>query len=242
MTATPAERKALAKGLMKLNEHMLTLAELSELAIRKAADGLARLDPAIADEVFTLDQEIYALQIETEKTCGDLIALHAPVASDLRTITTSLKITTDLDRIGRYAKDIAEITLQFPPGSENWFGRLPGLPKMVDRTIEMVDVVTEAFVRRNAETVRDIAEADDLVDLQYDETFQAVVGYMEDRSLSVQLGARYILVARYLERIADHAVNIGERVVYMVTGERIPRVRAADRARGPADGPAGKRP
>lgn len=242
MTATPAERKALAKGLMKLNEHMLTLAELSELAIRKAVDGLARLDPAIADEVFTLDQEIYALQMETEKTCGDLIALHAPVASDLRTVTTSLKITTDLDRIGRYAKDIVDITVQFPPGSENWFDRLPGLPKMVDRTIEMVDVVTDAFVRRNAESVRDIAEVDDAVDALYDETFRAVVGYMEDRSLAVTAGARYILVARYLERIADHAVNIGERVVYMVTGERVPRVRAADRARVPADGRAGKRP
>jgi len=231
MTTTAAERKALAKGLLKLNDHMLTLAEFSELAIRKAVDALSRLDPAAAQEVFTLDQEIYALQLETEKTCGDLIALHAPVASDLRTITTSLKITTDLDRIGRYAKDIAEITLQFPPGSANWFGRLPGLPKMVDRTIEMVDVVTEAFVRRTAGSVRDIAEADDAVDTLYDETFDAVVRSMEDGSLAVNVGIRYILVARYLERIADHAVNIGERVVYMVTGERQPRVRAADRAK-----------
>src|SRR6266566_2567182 len=87
-----AERKALEKGLHKLNENMVTLAELSELAIRKAIDGL---------------------QLEIERTCIDLIALHAPVARDLRTITTSLKITTDLDRIGRYAKDLSELTLQF---------------------------------------------------------------------------------------------------------------------------------
>ena len=235
-TGTPAERKALAKGLLKLNENMLTLAELSELAIRKAADALARLDAAIADEVFTLAQEIYALQLEIEKTCGDLIALHAPVASDLRTITTSLKMTTDLDRIGRYAKDIAEITLQFPPEAENWYGRLPGLPKMVDRTIEMVDVVTEAFVRRTADSVRDMAGVDDAVDTLFEETLAAVTKFMAEGFLSADLGVRYILVARYLERIADHAVNIGERVVYMVTGERLPRVRAAERSEG---GPLG---
>ncbi len=242
MNGTAAERKALAKGLLKLNENMLTLAELSELAIRKAVDGLARLDPAVAEEVFTLDEEIYALQIENERTCGDLIALYAPVASDLRTITTSLKMTTDLDRIGRYAKDIAEITLQVHPGGTNWFGKFPGLQKMVDRTIEMVDVVTEAFIRRNADAVRDMSVADDAVDALYDETVAAVVEYMRNGTLDPEVGVRYILVARYLERIADHAVNIGERVVYMVTGERIPRVRAAERARSADVFDSGTRP
>ena len=108
-----AERKALEKGLHKLNENMVTLAELAELSIRKAVDGLTRLDPEVAQEVFTLDQEVYGLQLEIERTCIDLLALHAPVARDLRTITTSLKITTDLDRIGRYGKDLSELTLQF---------------------------------------------------------------------------------------------------------------------------------
>src|SRR5207245_4556488 len=108
-----AERKALEKSLQKLSENMVTLAELSELAIRKAIDGLTRRDVEVAREVFTLDQEVYGLQLEIERTCIDLIALHAPVARDLRTVTTSLKITTDLDRIGRYAKDLSELTLQF---------------------------------------------------------------------------------------------------------------------------------
>src|SRR5882762_5134224 len=107
-----AERKALEKGLQKLNENMVTLAELAELSIRKAVDGLTRLDPEVAQEVFTLDQEVYGLQLEIERTCIDLLALHAPVARDLRTITTSLKITTDLDRIGRYGKDLGEVTVQ----------------------------------------------------------------------------------------------------------------------------------
>lgn len=225
-----AERKALTKGLLKLNENMLTLAELAELAVRTALEALATSEKDLADDVFTLDQEIYALQIEIERTCGDLIALHAPVASDLRTITTSLKITTDLDRIGRYAKDIAEIALQLP-SETGWYGKLPGLPRMVDATIEMVDQATNAFLRRDDESVRDMAVADDRVDELYEETFRSIVAFMDDGSLNAEIGSRYILVARYLERIADHAVNIGERVLYMVTGERPPRVRAAERHR-----------
>ncbi len=231
-----AERKALMAGLAKLNDNMTTLAELSELAIRKAVDGLARIDEEAAREVFTLDGEIYALQQEIEGTCVDLIALHAPVARDLRTITTSLKITTDLDRIGRYAKDIAEVTVQFRGDTSRHFKKLVSIPHMSDLTIQMVDTATRAFVARDAESVRNIAEVDDSVDALNDEIFREIVTYMMDGSMRIEVGARYILVARYLERIADHAVNIGERVVYMVTGVRPPRVRAADRARGGAPG------
>ncbi|OGS48925.1 MAG: phosphate transport system regulatory protein PhoU [Euryarchaeota archaeon RBG_16_68_13] len=223
-----AERKALAEGLGRLNENMVTLAEISELAIRKAVDGLSRIDHDVAREVFVLDQEIYALQNEIEKTCVDLIALHAPVARDLRTITTSLKITTDLDRIGRYAKDIAETTLLFDPNVKH-FKKLVSIPHMAEMTIHMVDTSIEAFVKRDADSVRNISEVDDSVDSLNDEVFREIVTYMMDASLTIEVGARYILVSRYLERIADHAVNIGERVVYMVTGERLPRLRAADR-------------
>ncbi|MGQ0798229.1 MAG: phosphate signaling complex protein PhoU [Methanobacteriota archaeon] len=230
MTTKAEQRKALSEGLATLSEDMATMAELSELAIRKAVDGLARLDTAVAEEVFTLDQEIYGLQVEIEKTCVDLIALHAPVARDLRMITTSLKITTDLDRIGRYAKDISEITLQFH-GGETHFKRLVSIPHMADLTIEMVDSAINAFLERDTPSAAKLQETDDSVDALHDQVFREVVTYMMDGTVTAEVGARYILVSRYLERIADHAVNIGERVVYMVTGERLPRIRAADRAK-----------
>ena len=102
---------------------------------------------------------------------------------------------------------------------------------MVDLTIEMVDRAASGFVHRDAESVRDLAKTDDAVDALHDETLRAIVAHMKDGSLAIDVGAWYILVNRYLERIADHAVNIGERVVYMVTGERLPRIRAAERAR-----------
>jgi len=239
--ATAAEaRKALGEGLDKLFDYMVALAELSELAIRKAAASLETLDAEMADDVFTIDNEVYALQVEIESTCGDLLALHAPVARDLRLITTSLKITTDLDRIGRYAKDIAEIALQLRGTGFGAFARLPGLPQMVELTVNMVDTATEAFVRRDAQSVKDMQVVDDAVDRLHEDTFTALVAYMENGTLTIDVGTRYLLVSRYLERIADHAVNIGERVVYMVTGERIPRVRAADRAKKEA--PGGKGP
>jgi phosphate transport system protein len=226
-----AERKALQKGLQKLNENMVTLAELSELAIRKAIDSLIRLDEEAAQEVFTLDQEVYALQEEIEHTCIDLLALHAPVARDLRSITTSLKITTDLDRIGRYAKDIGEFTVQSRQIGHGLDPELSRLREMSDRTIQMVDTAINAFVQRNADSVRNIVEVDDAVDLLHDENFNEIVRRMKEGKLSIETGARYLLVNRYLERIADHAVNIGLRVVYMVTGDWLPRVRAADRAK-----------
>ncbi len=226
-----AERKALGKGLQALNENMVTMAELSELGIRKAVDGLSRGDRATLEEVFTLDQEIYGLQEEIEGNCVDLIALHAPVARDLRTVTTSLKITTDLDRIGRYARDIAEVALQFPPGPPPSLSDLEKIPQMAEHTIRMVDTAVDAFAKRNADSVRNIMQVDDEVDRLHDEVFQEVVRSMQAGRLEIAVGARYILVARHLERIADHAVNIGLRVVYMVTGETLPRVRAADRAK-----------
>ena len=227
-----AERKALAEGLRALNENMVTLADLSELAIRKAVDGLTRLDADVSDEVFTLDGEIYALQLEIEKNCVDLIALHAPVARDLRTITTSLKITTDFDRIGRYAKDIAEITLRFRGKEPDHLRNLGSIPRMTEIAIQLVDRAIRAFVARDAESVRHIQEDDDAVDLLEERAFEELVDKMKSRSLDVEVGARYILVTRYLERIADHAVNIGQRVVYMVTGDRVPRIRAVDRKTG----------
>jgi len=233
-------RKALAEGLDKLFDHMVTLAELSELAIRKAAASLERLDPAMAEEVFTIDNEVYALQVEIERSCADLLALHAPVARDLRLITTSLKITTDLDRIGRYAKDIAEMALQLQGSGTGMFEKLPSLPRMVELTITMVDTATEAFVRRDAASVKDMQVVDDAVDRLHEESFHILVAHMQNGTMDIDVGARYLLVSRYLERIADHAVNIGERVVYMVTGERVRRVRAADRA--DTELPLGKRP
>jgi phosphate transport system protein len=235
-----AERKAFGDGLQKLNENMATMAELSELAIRKAVEGLEKQVDSETDQVYALDQEIYGLMQQVMASCVDLIALYAPVARDLRTITTSLEIATDLDRIGRYAKDIAEITDDLHESHPEVLESLPQIRKMLEVTIQMVDTSVRAFLSRDAEPVRNIIRDDDAVDALHDEVFQLLVDRMANRSLAVSLGAQYILVNRYLERIADHAVNIGQHVIYMMTGQRTPRA-IGGRAASPGPAPPAPR-
>jgi phosphate transport system protein len=234
--ATPpaSERNPLVEGLAHLTENMVTTANLSELAIRTAVETLglpvrtsrpASEPPAKPSDVFTLDQEIYALKQEVERDCVRLIALYAPVARDLRSITSSLEVTTDLDRIGRYAKDIAEASVHIHEVGDGAARHFPKIARMVELTIEMVDTAVDAFVHRDAEPVRNIVKADDAVDALHDEIFKDVVARISERAVTAEVGAQFILINRYLERIADHAVNIGEQVAYMLTGERPPRVK-----------------
>jgi phosphate transport system protein len=149
------------------------------------------------------------------------------VARDLRTITSSLEVTTHLDRIGRYARDIAEASERVRAEGGEPPGRSDKLGRMVDLTIEMVDVSVNAFVHRDAVPVRNILKSDDAVDQLHAEVFAELVEGMSTHAIAPQLGAQLILINRYLERIADHGVNIGEQVVYMLTGERPPRVKHA---------------
>jgi phosphate transport system protein len=216
------ERKALSEGLSHLNESMRTLAERSEIAIRKATSYLERTPtPGEAEEVFTIDREIYDLRDEIMKECVDLIALHAPVARDLRTITTSMEITTDLDRIGRYSKDVVEAAQRISSGGK---ARSPPkvelLVRMGELTIGMVDTAIQAFLNRDAAPVLNINEADNAVDDLHDRVFTDMVDQMAGRSIAPDVGAEYILINRYFERISDHAVSIGYHVTYMVTGRR----------------------
>ena len=166
----------------------------------------------------------------------DIIALHAPVARDLRTITTSLEIATDLDRIGRYSRDIVEITTDLGQEGPLMVGVVRNLVGMGDLTIQMVEVAVQAFVARDAEPVKDIVRRDDPVDDLHDEVFREIIDRMADRSLPPKVGAEYVLINRYFERLADHAVNIGLHVTYMVTGLR-PGVRAFPRGQSETRGP-----
>ena len=216
------ERKAFTEGLSELNENMTTLAELAELAIRKAVATLDFAHPAESDgrDVVTLDQEMYALREQVVRRCVDLIALHAPVARDLRQITTSIEISNDLDRIGRYSRDIVEVTdilgsdVRAPPKAA------AHLVEMGEQAIAMVDRAVQAFVERRADLVVDIVERDDPIDRLHDEVFREVIDRIEDRTITPRIGAEFILINRYFERLADHAVNIGLHVTYYVTGVR----------------------
>ena len=233
------ERRAFNEGLQHLNESVVTLAELAKLALTKSLHGLEHNSVEEAKEVLGLDPEVYALKQEIMKTSVDLIALYAPVARDLRTITAGLEISTDLDRIGRYAKDVAEVTEAAAGQNGQFSEKFPELRRMATLTIGLVDTAIEAFVHRDAEPVRSIRREDDAIDQLHQDIFHQIVRLMASRTLPPAIGAQYILVNRYLERVADHAVNIGEQVIYMVTGERphpVPRSQGLEGRRAFSDG------
>ena len=220
--------------LEKLNEEVARMAGLANQAIEAAVRCIVDKDARLKPEVERLDREIYSLEQVIEKHCLDVIALHTPVASDLRTVSTCLKIITDLNRIGRYASDIVE-SYEVLAGS-NDFARMVNIDHMAELVVGMVTDATQSFIKRDPESARQLFERDDEVDCLYDTNFRAVVTYMIEDPRKITAGTHIILVSRYLERIADHSCNIGERVWYMVTGERLnPKDRKKDRGSCNAD-------
>jgi phosphate transport system protein len=228
----PVERKALSEELKGLRENMETIATLSVQAIERAVAGLDSPDPAVVGDVSAIDREVYGLKERIVRNCVETIALHAPVAKDLRTITVALEVTTDLDRIGRYAKDIAEAAHELHREGD---GResLPKLREMGKLTVGMIRTAVDAYLAGDASSVSHIHADDDAVDQMHDDLFQAIIDGMGRKSITPRTGAECILINRYLERLSDHAVNVGEWVVYLVTGERPVRLPRRHPGAGP---------
>jgi len=212
-------RKVYMNELAELDELVAVMAKKTSEAIELAARSFEKLDRQMANNVDALDKELYELNIDIEKRCLEIIALQSPVAKDLRTIGTYLKVITDFDRIGRYAKDIAEVTEHCADMAH--FKPLVSIPHMAKMAEEMVDLSVKAFLERGTEPTNRVFELEDMVDSLYDEIFREMITYMMEDSKKITPGINYMLVARYLERIGDHACNISERVIYMVTGERV---------------------
>lgn len=230
-------RVQFAQELALLHDKLDEMAILARDSISLAVESLEDLDANKAREVFKIDRLMFDLQLDVEQRCLNLIALQTPVARDLRRVGTAFKVVTDLDRIGRYATDIAEITLAFPEKAH--LKRLVSIPHMADLTVAMVEKAVKALVQEDLAIAQEIDDDDEAVDSLYDEIFREIVTHMMDSSIRIVTGANYILVARYLERIADHAVNIGERVVFLVTGKR-PRPPAGFHGKGQVHGKEGK--
>jgi len=212
-----ATRVQFAHEMEELNKEVEEMGELARLAIEKAVKLIITGDYYLRDEVRRLDKELYQYEMRIEKHCTDIIALYTPVASDLRRVAVSWKVVEDLSRIGRYAWDIAEIAEVFD-GQK--FKKMLSLPQMASKVVGMVTDSVDFFTTGNATEARKLFDRDDEVDALYDTIFREMLTYMFEDPKKITVGIHYILIARYLERVADHACNIGERVVYMVSGER----------------------
>jgi phosphate transport system protein len=201
-----------------LDAEVIRMGEIAKEMVSKGVHSFLTGDVTLKDEVVKLDHEIYRQEQLVEKHCVELIALYQPVASDLRTVSTCLKIITDLNRIGRYGRDIAELSVLHD--LDHNFRRIVTIPLMADLSMGMVIDSISSFVARDEKAARGLVHRDDEVDSLWNTIFRESLTYMIEDPRNITLGTHFILVARYLERIADHAVNIGDRVVFMVTGMR----------------------
>jgi phosphate transport system protein len=209
--------KHLLRDLTDLQRDLLALAGLVEESIHKAIRALHQRDVAMAQEVISGDPQIDLEENHLNEECLKLLALHQPVAGDLRRITAILMITTDLERMGDLAEEIAEraIALASPP-----IMPIPNrLQRMTDLTTVMVRHSLDSFVNLDRQQATRVLRMDDDVDRYNEEIIGEIMTAMKSSPVLIEPGLSVFSVTRHLERIADHATNIAEDVIYLIDGE-----------------------
>jgi phosphate transport system protein len=215
----------LERDLSSLQRDLLSLAASVEEAIHKALQALQERNVDLANEVIAGDAQIDMEENHVEEECLKILALHQPVAVDLRRIAAALKINAELERMGDLAEDIAEraLALARPPH----FPIPPNLQRMTDLTTVMVRESLDAFVNLDARQARRVCRMDDEIDRLNSEIIDETVRLMQQKPENVVPGLSFFSAIRHLERIADHATNIAEDVVYLAEGVIIRHLPAA---------------
>ncbi len=205
--------------LKQLKDNILEAGGTVEEMITRAMRSLTERDSKIAEEVIRRDFEVNRLELEIDDLCVKLLALRQPAASDLRFITVGLRASKDLERMGDLAVNISEHALAL--NKQPQLKPYADLPKMALKSQEMVKQALDAFVKRDVEMAQQVCEMDDEVDSFEHKIFLELIDMMGKDAKAVERGTRLILVAQQLERIADHATNIAEEVIFMVQGRDI---------------------
>jgi phosphate transport system protein len=209
-------RAAFDRQLHTLQDDMLLMGSMVEKAIERSVDALKRRDVELARQVVAEDELVNARRWQIEERAIELIARQQPMAVDLRVIASVMQIITDLERMGDHAEGIAKIALMH--GDEPLLKPLIDIPRMASEACAMLRDSLDAFVRRDAAAAQAIAERDDIVDSLYDQVYRELLTFMIEDPKSIQRATWLLWAAHNLERIADRATNICERVVYLVTG------------------------
>ena len=205
--------------LAALRERLLVMGGLAETMIRQSVQALVERDGALIDAVLAHEEEMDLLCIEIDDRCFTLLALRQPMASDLRFLVGAIKINGDLERIADQAVSVAlraRTLIAQPP-----LKPLIDIPRMAGIAEEMVRRSLDAFVHRDPQVARSVIEADDEVDNLRDQVFRELITYMTADPTTIPRALSLILVSRNLERMADHATNVAEDVIYIVRGEDV---------------------
>jgi len=210
-------RQAFDTELKDLETRLLAMASLTESMVADAVEALVKRDLKLAEQVIYRDDEVDEMDLGIEALCLRLLALQQPMASDLRIIGTAMKMITDIERIGDYAVDIAKAArkLADEPSTEP----LIDIPKLAYHARRMLRESIEAYVKRDLQLVLQVCEEDDIVDQLWRQMRTQLHEVMQQDSSRVVTGSWMLLVAHYIERIADHATNIAERVWFMEVGK-----------------------
>jgi phosphate transport system protein len=205
--------------LKGLREKVLKLGLMVENAIRDSVKALIERDSELAREVIKRDHLINALDVAVDEECVKLVALRQPMARDLRFITTTMKITTDLERMGDLAVNIAERSIEL--NEEPQLKPFVNIPKMAEITQSMVRDALDAFVTSCSRLPYEVIKRDDEVDDLTVRNFEELLSFMIRDPKIIPLAVKRTYIAKYLERIADHATNISEMIIYMCKGKII---------------------
>jgi phosphate transport system protein len=201
--------------LNTLKGRLLEMGGLAEERVRAAVQGLVLRDGALFDKILIGDEPLNQLHVEIDDRCFRLLALHQPMATDLRAIVAAVKINTDLERVGDLAVNIAEAGKRYithPPVKQ-----LIDIPKMGDLAQTMLRDALDAFVKRDTALAQRVLNEDDRLDALKTQVFRDLLGYMLKDQGTVEPAIDLILVSRHLERIGDHATNVAEDVIFMVS-------------------------
>ena len=210
-------RESFHRHLHELEDDLLVLGSMVEKALDRSMAALKNRDLELARQVIADDAKVNQKRFDIEEKCIDLIATQQPMASDLRIIIAVLNIIVDLERIADHAEGNAKIAVMI--GNEPPLKPLIDLPRMCQKTIDMLKRSLDAFINRDAEAARRICDEDDEVDSLYDQVFRELLTFMAEDSKTITRATRLIWVGHNLERSADRVTNICERVIYVVAGK-----------------------
>jgi phosphate transport system protein len=205
--------------LEKLKQNVLQMGELSTAMLSTAVESLKNLDLQKAEWVNSKKKELAKWNVDLEEEALQLIALYQPMARDMRTIACCLKMIVDLNRIGRYGKDIANVAKEIAPGPH--IKKIISIPHMNELVQGMIHDAFNAFKTCEVSPIKGFTERDNDIDSLRYSIFRECVSYMMENPANITICTHYIMVARYLERCGDHACDMASEIYYMVTGERI---------------------
>jgi len=209
-------RSKFEEQLAELNDMLIEMGTLIETAIALATQALKEQDIGLAKKAIAYDQEVDQKEKDIEALCLKLLLRQQPVARDLRLISAAMKMITDMERIGDQAADIAEITIML--AGTPYIKKLEHIPLMAQATVKMVTDSIDAFVKKDLELAEAVIKSDDVVDGLFGKVRSDLIALIHADITNGEQALDFLMIAKYFERIGDHAVNIAEWVVFSITG------------------------